>query len=343
MVLRDAKRGMLALRATRVLGKVATSRRIIFIGSPLHINLGDHAIAMISLDLFKQRLSGYEVVEVPGEVFVRFSDEIRVLVRTNDRIVVIGGGFLGSLWINEEEMVRSVIRAFPDNRIVILPQTVLFDRSAAGMVELTITRDLYQSHRDLHLFVRDRSIDFVRKELCGGSFSDVRQAPDMVLFADCSFPSVDRSGVILCFRADKERLHAGSLRNEIEAFLTSLCNENCSVVDTVLKYDVSLRKREYEVNRKLDEFRSARLVITDRLHGMIFSAVTGTPCIALDNSSNKVGGVWSLWLQHLPYIRFAASASDVLSLIPEMLSMGGNQYDPKVFESYWQEIADVIR
>ena len=44
--------------------------------------------------------------------------------------------------------------------------------------------------------------------------------------------------------------------------------------------------------------------VTDRLHGMIFSVVTGTPCIALDNVSGKVRGVHA-WIEDLPTLRFA--------------------------------------
>ena len=70
---------------------------------------------------------------------------------------------------------------------------------------------------------------------------------------------------------------------------------------------------------------------------------TGTPCIALNNSSGKVEGVWSLWLRHLPYVKFVQSTGLEPALIDEMLALGGQRYNPAVFEKYWQEIADVIQ
>ena len=45
-----------------------------------------------------------------------------------------------------------------------------------------------------------------------------------------------------------------------------------------------------------------KLVVTDRLHCMIFCAVTGTPCIAFDNSNKKISGVYKMWLGDLNYI-----------------------------------------
>ena len=46
--------------------------------------------------------------------------------------------------------------------------------------------------------------------------------------------------------------------------------------------------REYFLNKKFREFSERNLIITDRLHGMIFAAITGTPCVAMDNISHKI-------------------------------------------------------
>ena len=107
-------------------------------------------------------------------------------------------------------------------------------------------------------------------------------------------------------------------------------------------FGVSLKNREAEVERKLDEFRQSRLVITDRLHGMVFAAITGTPCIAFNNSSGKVEGVWRVWLRHLPYIKFVESADTASDSIDEMLSMGGQRFDQTPYAPYWSAIADIL-
>ena len=51
--------------------------------------------------------------------------------------------------------------------------------------------------------------------------------------------------------------------------------------------DYCKENREQLLKQKIEEFQSAELVITDRLHGMIFSVITGTPCIAFDNLMRK--------------------------------------------------------
>ena len=62
------------------------------------------------------------------------------------------------------------------------------------------------------------------------------------------------------------------------------------------------RKKILRAAHSLIDF-SMRSLITDRIHGMLFAAVTGTPCIALDNVSKKVSGAYE-WIQYLDYIQF---------------------------------------
>ena len=319
------------------------SARIINIGSPLHGNIGDHAIAAAMKSFFTRELPEATVVEIPGEIFRKYITVFQKFIRPSDCLVVVGGGFLGTLWMVEEEMVRSVVRSFPDNQIVIFPQTVFFDSSPNGMMEKAITRDLYQAHRNLHLWVRDYSIGFVKEELCGGNFKDILSAPDVVLYLNHSVHKFDREGVLLCFRSDKEKVVSENCLFEIKEKLLAV-GESANETDTAVSRHISLKNREMEVSKILNEFCRSRLIITDRLHGMIFAVITGTPCIALNNYSGKVKGVWQLWLQDLPYIKFVDSGESIQeSLLNEMLVLGGQQYDQLRFESKWREIANTLR
>lgn len=62
----------------------------------------------------------------------------------------------------------------------------------------------------------------------------------------------------------------------------------------------------------------------------------------MNNSSGKVEGVWALWLRHLNYVKFVQNTEEIPVLLDEMLALGGQRYNPDVFEKYWQKIADVI-
>ena len=50
------------------------------------------------------------------------------------------------------------------------------------------------------------------------------------------------------------------------------------------------------------QFSSSKLVVTDRLHGMIFSAITNTPCICFDNKNGKVSAQYE-WIRNNSYVK----------------------------------------
>lgn len=340
---RIASRVKFEKQLSRTLQESLGQKRILFTGTPLHGNLGDHAIAIAMREFFEKHLPDWRVVEIPGARILQMGKRARKFfsrkVSCRDVITIIGGGFLGTLWMNEEQMVRTVIAAFPKNKITIFPQTVFFDKTEAGIAELETTRRIWREHENLHAFVRDGSIGFTKREIMA---KNVFSAPDSVLALNRSEPKFERKGVLLCFRADKEKVFSEEAIANLEKKLEAQ-GERVLRTDTVVPYGVPAEVREAEVERKFDEFRKARLVITDRLHGMIFAAITGTPCIALNNSSGKVEGVWSLWLQHLNYVRFVRAAEEIPVHLDEMLVLGGQRYNPAVFEKYWQEIADTIK
>jgi pyruvyl transferase EpsI len=60
--------------------------------------------------------------------------------------------------------------------------------------------------------------------------------------------------------------------------------------------------------RTLEDFwdllRTRKVVVTDRLHCMIFCAITQTPCVVLPNSNHKIKGTYETWLSHLPHIAY---------------------------------------
>lgn len=143
--------------------------------------------------------------------------------------------------------------------------------------------------------------------------NDVRLVPDIVLSVqsedDAAF--AQRHGVLLCMRNDVEKTVSDSTRWMIERGAANIDPEYVYTDTTIdCKYaPISQERGEQLVLDKWEEFKRARLVITDRLHGMIFSAITGTPCVALNNSNGKVGFEYE-WLKELPYISFVDDAAD---------------------------------
>ena len=76
----------------------------------------------------------------------------------------------------------------------------------------------------------------------------------------------------------------------------------------------------------MNEIGKRKLVITDRLHGMIFCAITGTPCIVFSNYNHKVKGSLK-WLEHLNYIRFLDDSSKTEETLKELINIKETKYD----------------
>ena len=57
---------------------------------------------------------------------------------------------------------------------------------------------------------------------------------------------------------------------------------------------------------------------TDRLHGMIFAFITGTPAIVFSNNNHKIEGAYE-WIKDCGYIYFIKNGEldDVMSIISQ--------------------------
>ena len=80
------------------------------------------------------------------------------------------------------------------------------------------------------------------------------------------------------------------------------------------------------LDSKFDEFQTAKFVITDRLHGMIFAAITQTPCIVFGSLTHKTIESYS-WLQNLEYIQFCKDINKLEELIDKVNSSQNVNYD----------------
>ena len=74
-------------------------------------------------------------------------------------------------------------------------------------------------------------------------------------------------------------------------------------VSTVVDHNVFMFDRNKELKKLFETFAGAKLVVTDRLHAMIFSSILKVPCLAYNNVSGKVFGVYDLWLKKCDYVK----------------------------------------
>lgn len=311
----------------------------ILIATPTHGNLGDHAIVRAE----KQFLSdlGYSICEIERFQYERLRGQIAHAVGANDLIVIDGGGNVGTLWQEESDKMNDIVVRFRSNPVVVFPQTAYFEDSPAGKVCQRSVAAAYAKNPNLLFFSRDRATYKAMRKV----IPSLRNlyVPDIVLYLDESQGAVVRKGALLCLRADKERVtdEDGSMAISSELEARGLSVRKISTVVEEPSY-IGAKNRDAILETKWAEFRSAEVVVTDRLHGMIFSAITGTPCVALDNVSRKVSQGYE-WVRHIVNIRVAASVDEVPALVDEVVAAGPCLYDRTPLDPYYDEMKAAIR
>lgn len=319
------------------------NRKILLFGTPMHGNLGDHAIAIQEQYFFEDYFPDYEYCEILMPMYHTKKEIIKNLVTPEDIVVISGGGWMGNLWIHNEYVIREIIQSYPNNKIIILPQTVYYTSDKSGESECRITNEIFKKHSNLHVFVRERkSYNFIKQrfELTGNS--DVYLVPDMVLYGKNIITKGKNSTyekvINVCIREDCESEQAN-----IDDFYDKIMqNYHIRKVSTVIKSPVILKKRINELQKSWETFANAEITITDRLHAMLFSVLNGTPCIVLNNKTGKVFGVAD-WLDDTNMIVRANSLNEVLEKLETTTIWEHKKYDREKLLRYFEEMAEIIR
>lgn len=301
--------------------------------TPIGGNLGDHALMVAQYNLFSQ----IHFVELPCPNFPYYFDNIELFKKIikNKPIIFNAGGYLGTLWYQEaEQWLRKTIETFPNNKIVILPNTCYYENSDWGQEEFEKSKEIYNKHKNLKIYVREK----ISYDLIKDAYKDVTLMPDMVMSLNYS-KEEKRDGCLLCLRADVEKTLANEELEKIKATFSSIF-ERIAFTDTVVPKNISRAKRSGEIYQKMDEFSKSQLVVTDRLHGMVFAAITGTPCIVVKSKSHKLKGCYE-WIKHLEYICFVDDLNDI-EMIAKKLIQKQYKYDSSPLTSYYSKLRDEV-
>lgn len=310
--------------------------RFILMNTPDHGNMGDHALALAALKFFNKYFPQYEVVEFTGKQWDYCYRIIQEQLNHKDIIFFVGGGYMGNVWPKESERVRKIIEAFPDNKKVFLPQTFYYQENDFG-------RDfkfygckenilyIHREHNSYDMFLKN----VVVKKECNLLY------PDMVFgLADKQTEGI-RDGIKICIRRDKERIIDSRIIGKIEDY----CQKegiNYSYIDTVIDRNINQSERSEQLNELFNNIKSARLLVTDRLHGMIFATILGTPCVVFDNLTGKIEGEYR-WISNLKYVSLCENDDAILDNIRDMYVLKDTEYPKEFFKEEFQNMADDIR
>lgn len=314
-------------------------KKVVLIGVPHHNNLGDHAITLAERKYIEDNFNEYQYYEISEETLEKCVEKVKKHIDDDDILFFHGGGNLGDEYLYVEEGRRKVVQLFPNNTIVFFPQTMHFSNTEKGKKELEKSRKIYSQHKKLLIIAReDISYQLMKKEFPNNK---IIRTPDIVTYLDKSYKEENaREGALII------------LRNDIEANLSKEQTENIYLVvkkyfskievsDTATGNGISERHRESKIEEMLEQYKKVQLVITDRLHGMIFAAITSTPCIALGNYNHKIKAC-SETLEHLGYIQYIDNIDEIEEKIKYLLSTNFDKYNNDFainqFEQILQEV-----
>lgn len=316
-VMRTANQTVHTLKPLRFEKTAETDEaRIILMGGPEYNNLGDHAIAYATQKFFEKHFPDVQYIEVTEEEVKCHLGQLKKKISAKDVLLLQGGGNLGNIYPDQQRIRSRIITAFPDNTIIMMPQTIHFTDDEEGRKVLGKTIRLYSHYGNVVLGARESISDKRIRKVFKSNVSYL--TPDIVLSLDETRES-ERTGIALCLRDDAEGVMELAEKN----YIRKCCRhytDDISAIDTCVDKEYSKEERDDLLNDFFAEVSKRKLVITDRLHGMIFCAITNTPCIALANNNHKVYGVYK-WLKAVPWIQFCENVYDIDSYISDLLAI----------------------
>lgn len=297
-----------SLFPAKIYEKSDVKRVWIFLGAD-YGNLGDVAITLFQEEFLKQKFPNHEVLTVPISNTVRCIPAVKKVIKDTDIVTIIGGGNMSDLYKDIEFLRQLVIKSFSRNRIISFPQSVYFTSTKDGdNLRKEISR-IYGSHKNLQILMRDpRSLKLMKDILPNGN---VQLAPDIVMVGKHHMGLSREKRVVVCIRNDKEALRDGS--DNITKYIDELQCKGYDIVYLDTQIDDKLVRQEggeYHLTKYLDTISNCSLMITNRLHGMIFAFITRTPAIVMDNSTGKVSTTYG-WIKGCGYIHMVDADTNI--------------------------------
>lgn len=238
-----------------------------------------------------------------------------------DTIILLqGGGNFGDLWRRHQELRQTVIKSYPNNRIIILPQTVFYNNNSVFAEDAKILN----SHKDLHICARDaKSLEYLKKALT----SNLLLVPDMAfciskrtlnkyrkeetekaLFLKRNDPELCEYYFASYIKETGEQLHTGDWPTMEQQFKTK------NYLDKLLWHKERLGRnpdiyadwifRPHQVKKGIEFVSQYKKVYTTRLHVAILSVLLDKKIVFFDNSYGKNRSFYETWLKDVEKLTF---------------------------------------
>lgn len=313
-LVQDLTAGWRLLAQRAVLHALDGRTRVAVLDCPDYGNVGDSLIGIGQFALLDQ--AGVHIVHASS--LQDFDGEaVRRRLGPRGALLIQGGGNFGDLWPHHQRFREDLVRAFPEHRIVQLPQSVYFEDEAQARRSAALLR----AHRQFVVLCRDDE-SLARARMLG---LDARMCPDMALvLAPFATHAQTEYDVVMVRRQDKEGVDSASVALP-SSWLVQDWTQDLPEAQRPRRIANALRRylpgrmhaplgvwsfrRAFEarVQSGLALVRRGRVVVTDRLHVHVLCCLAGRQHAFVDNSYGKVSALWRAWTHAIPFARPCAT------------------------------------
>lgn len=281
---------------------------------PYHENIGDVLIWQGEIDFIKS--INKNILDSSSCISFKYpkvSEDVTILLH--------GGGNFGDLYRFYQDFRLKVIKHYPKNRIIILPQSV----SYADLLLAQRDADCLSEHDDLFICARDKdSFEFLSKYFK----NNILLVPDMAFCIDDKYLEPYRN------KSLKRQLYLKRIDKELAEISPEHIGYDCDILDwpsfenpdlvckffqyirTAANHKLLPQKMPSIIADKLNKLADKQIreklvhvgiefisnysnVTTTRLHAMILAILLYKHIYYIDNTTKKLSSYYSTWLQDL--------------------------------------------
>lgn len=296
----------------KVLEFIEDKGDVVYVDYPLHHNVGDLLIFLGTLSFFKNNS-----INVRKKLSNRNTDikRLKKYITPKTTILCHGGGNFGDIYPAHQILREELIRTFPNNRVIILPQTAFFK----SLENQEKSEKIFKKHNNLIMFARDKKTYEIFQKFSVNTYL----MPDMAHELYETLPRSEiRNGIFYFLRKDIEKTPLPlNLQKEIQSqdyydwsdLVTKNDNRVLYAVNKLIRVNAKLKSsvldevifKTWEVHSRVlvarmsKYFSSYQKIVTSRLHGHILSCLLDIPSTLIDNSYGKNLAYYDLWMKDL--------------------------------------------
>lgn len=279
---------------------------------PYHVNIGDTLIWQGTLDFLSKK--SYKMLDY-GSTATASLESL-----SSDTIILLhGGGNFGDIYNIHQEFRKKIVKKYPNNKIIILPQTIYFKNKLSERDDF----NFFAQHDNFYFCVRDQtSYELACKYLA---------ADKVLLLPDMAFCINDEilkkralsSKKLLMSRIDVEAVPVDEKYIEMVDLQSDWPTfEKRPIYFNYLKFLLAINRKYSDITRArqsvilkyinhfamnyirsklvrvgIDFINDFDVIYTTRLHGCILALLLDKKIILLDNSYGKNRAYYDAWLK----------------------------------------------